>query len=139
MTHDYKPALARRHLSSALYVKTGEVIGERSATLPREGLHPFPEKDQPGPSQYLDAHAICDNYKTHKTKEVQAWLAKHPRFKLHFTPTSSPWINLVQRLFAEITGQQICCGVFKSVAELGLPSRPGSPSATRNRSPSSGP
>ena len=40
-------------------------------------------------------HAICDNYKTHKTKEVQAWLAKHPRFKLHFTPTSSSWIDLV--------------------------------------------
>jgi transposase len=63
-------------------------------------------------------HAICDNYKTHKTKEVQAWLAKHPRFKLHFTPTSSSWINLVERLFAEITRQQIRRGVFKSVAEL---------------------
>ena len=69
-------------------------------------------------AKHLDVHAICDNYKTHKTKEVQAWLAKHPRFKLHFTPTSSFWINLVERLFAEITRQQIRRGVFKSVAEL---------------------
>jgi transposase len=46
-------------------------------------------------------------YKTHKTKEVQAWLAKHPRFKLHFTPTSSSWINLVEHFFAEITGKRI--------------------------------
>ena len=69
-------------------------------------------------AKHLDVHAICDNYKTHKTKEVQAWLAKHPRFKLHFTPTSSSWINLVERLFAEITRQQIRRGVFKSVAEL---------------------
>ena len=69
-------------------------------------------------AKHLDVHAICDNYKTHKTKEVQVWLAKHPRFKLHFTPTSSSWINLVERLFAEITRQQIRRGVFKSVAEL---------------------
>ena len=66
----------------------------------------------------LDVHAICDNYKTRMTEEVQAWLAKHPRFKMHFTPTSSSWINLVERLFAEITRQQIRRGVFKSVAEL---------------------
>ena len=51
-------------------------------------------------------------------RNIDAWLAKHPRFKLHFTPTSSSWINLVERLFAEITRQQIRRGVFKSVAEL---------------------
>jgi transposase len=66
----------------------------------------------------LDLHLILDNYKTHKTKEVQAWLAKHPRFKLHFTPTSSSWINLVERFFAEITGKRIRRGAFKSVDEL---------------------
>ena len=66
----------------------------------------------------LDLHLIVDNYKTHKTKEVQAWLAKHPRFKLHFTPTSSSWINLVERFFAEITGKRIRRGAFKSVDEL---------------------
>jgi hypothetical protein len=66
----------------------------------------------------LDVHVICDDYRTHKTKEVQAWLAKHPRFKMHYTPTSSSWLNLVEQLFAEITRQQIRRGVFKSVAEL---------------------
>ena len=78
---------------------------------------------------------ICDNYKTHKTKEVQAWLAKHPRFKLHFTPTSSSWMNLVERLFAEIARQQIRRGVFKRASPNSRPSsKPGSPSATPNRS-----
>jgi len=62
----------------------------------------------------LDLHLIVDNYKTHKTKEVQAWLAKHPR---HFTPTSSSWINLVERFFAEIAGKRIRRGAFKSVDE----------------------
>jgi len=68
--------------------------------------------------KHLGIHAICDNYRTHKTKEVQAWLAKHPRFKLHFIPTSSSWLNLVERLFAEITRQKIRRGVFKSVDDL---------------------
>ena len=103
---------------SALDVKTGEVIGE---CLPRHRAKEFIrflKKINRAVAKHLDVHAICDNYKTHKTKEVQAWLAKHPRFKLHFTPTSSSWINLVERLFAEITRQQIRRGVFKSVAEL---------------------
>ena len=54
----------------------------------------------------------------HKTPEVNGWLAKHPRFKLHFIPTSSSWLNLVERFFAEITGKRIRRGVFRSVAEL---------------------
>ena len=66
----------------------------------------------------LDLHLIVDNYGTHKTPEVNAWLAKHPRFKLHFIPTSSSWLNLVERFFAEITGKRIRRGVFRSVAEL---------------------
>jgi len=61
---------------------------------------------------------VCDNYKTHKTKEVENWLKRHPSFKLHFTPTSSSWINLVERLFAEITRQRIRRRVFRSVADL---------------------
>ena len=56
-----------------------------------------PEKDRPGRSNAPRVHAICHDYKTHKTTDVQAWLAKHPRFKLHFTPTSSSWIYLVDR------------------------------------------
>jgi hypothetical protein len=62
----------------------------------------------------LNLHLIVDNDKTHKTKEVQAWLAKQPRF----TPTSSSWINLVERFFAEINGKRIRRGAFKSVDEV---------------------
>ena len=138
MTHDYKRN-GTTTLFAALDVKTGEVIGE---CLPRHRAKEFIrflKKINRAVAKHLDVHAICDNYKTHKTKEVQAWLAKHPRFKLHFTPTSSSWINLVERLFAEITRQQIRRGVFKASPNSRLPSRPGSPSATPNRSPSSGP
>jgi transposase len=84
----------------------------------------------------LDLHLIVDNYKTHKTKEVQAWLAKHPR---HFTPTSSSWINLVERFFAEITDKRIRRDAFKSVDELRLPSPTIWESIMPTRSPSNGP
>ena len=117
MTHDYKRN-GTTTLFAALDAKTGEVIGE---CLPRhrakEFLRFLKKVDQVVPKN-LDVHAICDNYRTHKTKEVQAWLAKHPRFKLHFIPTSSSWLNLVERLFAEITRQRIRRGVFTSVADL---------------------
>ena len=66
----------------------------------------------------LDVHLVLDNYGTHKTAEVKAWLTKHPRFKLHFTPTSASWLNLVERFFAEITTKRIRRGTFTSVAEL---------------------
>ena len=66
----------------------------------------------------LDVHLILDNYGTHKTPAVKAWLAAHPRFQLHFTPTSASWLNLVERFFAEITQKQIRRGAFTSVAEL---------------------
>ena len=68
--------------------------------------------------RHLDVHLVLDNYGTHKTAEVKAWLAKHPRFKLHFTPTSASWLNLVERFFAEITTKRIRRGTFTSVAEL---------------------
>src|SRR5262245_48099239 len=67
---------------------------------------------------HLDLDLIVDNYFTHKTPAVQRWLKRHPRFKLHFIPTSSSWLNLVERLFAEITRQQIRRGVFHSIPEL---------------------
>ena len=66
----------------------------------------------------LDLHLILDDYATHKTAEVRRWLAAHPRFHLHFTPTSASWLNLVERFFAEITEQRIRRGVFNSVADL---------------------
>ena len=66
----------------------------------------------------LDLHLVVDNYATHKHPQVQAWLAKHPRFTVHFTPTSSSWLNLVERWFREITDKAIRRGVFRSVADL---------------------
>jgi transposase len=67
---------------------------------------------------HLDVHLVLDNYGTHKTPAVQAWLARPKRFKLHFTPTSVSWLNLVERFFGEITRKRIRRGVFASVAEL---------------------
>ena len=63
-------------------------------------------------------HLIADNYATHKHAKVQAWLRRHKRFHMHFTPTSASWINQVERFFGLITEDRIRCGVFKSVAEL---------------------
>lgn len=117
MTHDYK-----RHgtttLFAALDVKTGKVIGE---CLPRHRAKEFIrflKRIERSVKSNLDVHLILDNYGTHKTAEVNAWLDQHPRFKLHFTPTSASWLNLVERFFAEITAKRIRRGVFTSVANL---------------------
>ena len=66
----------------------------------------------------LNVHVVLDNSSTHKTAEVNAWLANHRRFKLHFTPTSASWINLVERFFAKISRKRIRRGIFESVASL---------------------
>src|SRR5205085_7509091 len=66
----------------------------------------------------LDLHLILDNYSTHKHARVQSWLKRHPRLHLHFTPTSSSWLNLIERWFREITDKRIRRGVFHSVKEL---------------------
>jgi transposase len=63
-------------------------------------------------------HLVLDNYATHKTPEVKAWLDKHPRFKLHFTPTSASWLNLVERFFAKITSRRIRRGSYSCVDDL---------------------
>jgi transposase len=119
VTHDYK-----RHGTTTLFagldVKTGEVIGE---CLPRHHAGEFIaflKKIDRVVAKHLDVHLVLDNDATHKTAEVKAWLAEHPRFKTHFTPTSGSWLNLVERLFAKITRQCIRRGVFKSVGELKL-------------------
>ena len=117
MPHDYKRN-GTTTLFAALDVKTGEVIGECLPKHRAKEFIRFLKKIDRIVAKHLDVHAICDNYGTHKTKEVQAWLAKHRRFKLHFIPTSSSWLNLVERLFAEITRQKIRRGVFKSVDDL---------------------
>jgi len=117
MTHDYK-----RHgtttLFAALDVKTGFVIGECLPKHRAKEFIRFLKRIDRTVQKHLDLHLIVDNYATHKTPAVKAWLAKHPRFKLHFTPTSASWLNLVERFFAEITRRRIRRGVFTSVAEL---------------------
>jgi len=126
MTHDYKrngtttlfAALVAAQAKGVTQMQTGEVIGECMPRHRAKEFLRFLKKIDRSIARHLDVHAICDNYKTHKTAEVQAWLAKHPRFKIHFTPTSSSWLNLVERLFAEITRQKIRRGAFKSVADL---------------------
>jgi transposase len=67
---------------------------------------------------HLDVHLICDNYATHKTETIRRWLPAHPRFHLHFTPTGSSWLNLVERWFAELTSKRIRRGVHRSVQAL---------------------
>ena len=116
MTHDYK-----RHgtttLFAALDVATGKVIGEcMSRHRHQEFLRFLRTIDRNAPKQF-DLHLIVDNYATHKHAKVKAWLKRHPRFHLHFTPTSASWINLVERFFGLITGDAIRRGVFRSVAE----------------------
>ena len=66
----------------------------------------------------LDVHLILDNYATHKHPAVQTWLVRHPRFQLHLTPTSSSWLNLVERWFRELTDKALRRGVFHSVPDL---------------------
>jgi transposase len=117
MTHDYK-----RHgtttLFAALDVLTGKVIGQ---CLPRHRNGEFVkflrtiERQVP---KGLQVHLIVDNYGTHTHANVKAWLAKHPRFHLHFTPTSSSWLNMVERWFRDLTDKAIRRGVFRSFPEL---------------------
>ena len=117
MTHDYK-----RHgtttLFAALDVLTGKVIG---SCLPKHRHSEFLKFlkiiDAEVPAG-LEVHLILDNYATHKHPNVQAWLGKHPRFQLHFTPTSSSWLNLVERWFRELTDKALRRGVFHSVPDL---------------------
>ncbi len=117
MTHDYV-----RHgtttLFAALNVAEGKVIGGCFERHRHEEFLKFLRQiDRQTPPE-LALHLIVDNYGTHKHARVQSWLAKHRRFQLHFTPTSSSWLNLVERWFAEITRKRIRRGSFHSVAEL---------------------
>jgi transposase len=116
-THDYV-----RHgtttLFAALNVLDGTVIGH---CLPRHRhteFLAFLERVDRATPRRREIHLILDNYGTHKHPRVQAWCAAHPRYHLHFTPTGSSWLNLVDRWFAEITRKRIRRGTFRSVAEL---------------------
>ena len=119
MTHDYKRN-GTTTLFAALNVLEGEVIGQ---CMPRhrhqEFLRFLRHLDTETPAD-LDLHVILDNYSTHKHEKVQRWLQRHPRIHFHFIPTSSSWLNLVERWFRDITQEAIRRGVFPSVASLEL-------------------
>ncbi len=117
MTHDYKRN-GTTTLFAALNVATGEVIGQcLKRHRHQEFLRFLRVIDRQTPKK-LALHLIVDNYCTHKHAKVREWLEKHPRFQLHFTPTSASWINLVERFFGLITQDRIRRGVFTSVADL---------------------
>jgi transposase len=117
MTHDYKRN-GTTTLFAALNILEGKVMGY---CLPRhrhqEFLKFLGHIEQETPAG-LDLRLIMDNYGTHKHPRVQRWIKRHPRFHFHFTPTSSSWLNLVERWFREITDKRIRRGSFSSVAEL---------------------
>jgi transposase len=117
MTHDYKRN-GTTTLFAALSTLDGSVVGQ---CLPRhrhqEFLKFLRRLDRAFPGN-RDLHLIVDNYRTHKHANVNAWLAKHPRFHLHFTPTSSSWLNLIERWFRELTQKALRRGVFHSVPDL---------------------
>jgi transposase len=117
MTHDYKRN-GTTTLFAALNVAEGKLIG---ACMPRHRHQEFIKflrlMDKETPADF-DLHLIVDNYATHKHPKVKTWLKRHKRFHLHFTPTSSSWLNLVERWFREITDKRIRRGVFRSVKGL---------------------
>jgi transposase len=117
MTHDYKRN-GTTTLFAALDVKSGLVIGECQPRHRAKEFIRFLKTIDRTVQKHLDLHLIMDNYATHKTPAVKAWLDRHPRFHVHFIPTSSSWLNLAERFFAEITGKRIRRGVFRCVAEL---------------------
>ena len=117
MTHDYKRN-GTTTLFAALNVLTGVVIGQCLPRHRNEEFLKFLRRIDKEVPKALQVHVILDNYGTHKHPNVTAWLAKHPRFQLHFTPTSSSWLNLVERWFREITDKAIRRGVFPSVPDL---------------------
>jgi transposase len=118
-THDYE-----RHgvtsLFAALNVATGAIIGECHRRHRQQEFVKFLDTiDAAIPAEDgVTIHLILDNYATHKTPKVKRWLARHPRFTVHFTPTSGSWLNQIERFFAEITEKQIRRGSFRSVKAL---------------------
>jgi transposase len=138
MTHDYT-----RHgtitLFAALSVLTGKLIARTETSRTHvEWLRFLKQIDREAP-EHLQLHLITDNYATHKHPRVRAWLARHPRFNVHFTPTSSSWLNLVERFFADLTADAVRTGSFASVQELVANINAYLAERNATRSPTSGP
>jgi transposase len=117
MSHDY-----RRNGTSSLFAAldaiTGKVIRSLHSRHRAIEFKKFLQKiDKEVPAE-LDVHLVLDNYATHKTPAIKRWLAAHPRFHLHFTPTGASWVNLVERFFAELTARKLRRGAHRSVKQL---------------------
>jgi transposase len=116
-THDYE-----RHgttsLFAALEMASGKVIGECHRRHRAREFRRFLDTVDAATPAKLDVHLILDNYGTHKTPLIQRWLVRHPRYHLHFTPTGSSWINMVERWFATLTQRQLRRGIHRSTREL---------------------
>jgi transposase len=117
MTHDYKRN-GTTTLFAALNTLDGTVIG---TCMPRhrhqEWIQFLAILDRQAPKD-KQIHLIADNYATHKHPKVKQWLARHPRFHVHFTPTSASWLNMVERFFRDLTENQLRRGIFRSVKDL---------------------
>ena len=117
MTHDYKRN-GTTALFAALNVLDGQVVGQcQQRHAHAEWLKFLKKIDRETPKD-MTLHLIADNHATHKHPTVQDWLAKHPRFNMHVTPTSASWLNMVARFFRDITTERLRRGVFTSVPEL---------------------
>jgi transposase len=116
-THDYK-----RHgttsLFAALDAKTGVVIAQTHRRQRSIEFRKFLDRIDASVPREFEVHIIMDNYGTHKTPRIRSWLAKRPRFHVHFTPTYGSWLNLIERWFAELTTKQLRRGAHRSVPEL---------------------
>jgi transposase len=116
-THDYRRS-GTSSLYAALDITTGKVIGRLHSRHRAIEFKRFLQTlDREVPAG-LDVHVVLDNSSTHKTPAIGRWLAAHPRFVLHFTPTSSSWLNLVERWFAELTSKKLRRGAHRSVRQL---------------------
>jgi transposase len=116
-THDYKRS-GTTTLFAAIEMASGRLIGTcMKRHRHQEWLKFLKLIDEQTPS-HLDLHLIADNYSTHKHPKVEAWLARHSRFHMHFIPTSSSWLNVIERWFRDITTRRIRRGAFPSVAAL---------------------
>lgn len=117
MTHDYK-----RNGTTTLFAAIDTVVGHVIATCMNRHRHQewirFLKKIDAETPKELDLHLIVDNYATHKHPKVKAWLKRNKRFHLHFIPTSSSWLNVVERFFRDLTQKRLRRGVFRSVPEL---------------------
>jgi len=117
MTHDYKRN-GTTTLFAALEILQGRVVGQCYERHRHQEFLKFLRRlDQEFPGEIM-LHLVMDNYGTHKHPKVQSWLKRHPRFVPHFVPTSSSWLNLVERWFAELTNKRIRRGSFGSVSDL---------------------